>query len=109
MKVGQMTTTGASTGKTDKFSADPSSDKEEIMEHVRALREDFAALASSTGKLAAGQFKKQSQKAGDLAETAVEKAGTYRDLLVEKVKDHPLASIGIAALAGLIVATMNRR
>lgn len=84
-------------------------DTGEIMEHVHAIREDFAALAGATGKLATGQFQKQAKRVGNLAGSAGEKAASYRDLLTDKVKDHPLASIGIAVLAGVILSSMRRR
>lgn len=80
-----------------------------LMSHVRALREEFANLASSGGKVAAGSFKKRASRTGDLAETALDRVSNYRDALTEKVKDHPLASIGIAVLAGIIVSSMRRR
>ena len=90
-------------------SAQSKSDIDQLKDDVRAVRADFAALASSTGKLAAGQFKKQSQRASDLAGTAAEKASVYRDLIADRVKERPFASIGAAVLIGLALSSLRRR
>jgi ElaB/YqjD/DUF883 family membrane-anchored ribosome-binding protein len=94
---------------TEKSNAKAVSDMDQLADHIRAIREDFAALASTTGKLAAGQAKAQVRRVGELAEGAADKAATYRDALAEKVKDHPLAAIGIAALAGLVLSSLRKR
>jgi len=101
-----MTPTSAS---TEKSNAREVSDMEQLTEHIRAIREDFAALASTTGKVAARQAKVQVKRVGDLAEGAADKAATYRDALADKVKEHPLAAIGIAALAGLVLSSLRKR
>jgi ElaB/YqjD/DUF883 family membrane-anchored ribosome-binding protein len=85
------------------------SDVDQLKENVRAIRRDFASLAATTGKLAAGQLREQSKRARALADTAGDKAGTYRDLISEKVKDHPFASMGAAALLGIVLSSMRRR
>lgn len=94
---------------TAKPSAAAKSDIDQIKDDIKAIREDFASLATTTGKIAAGQVKKQTRRAGELADTAAEKAATYRDLVSDKVKDHTFAALGAAALAGLVLSSMRRR
>lgn len=101
-----MTSTSTS---DDQPGGKPRSDLDQVMEHISAIREDFASLATATAKLAAGQAKVQARRAGALAEEAAAQAATYRDAVVEKVKDHPLAAVGIAALAGIILSSVGRR
>jgi ElaB/YqjD/DUF883 family membrane-anchored ribosome-binding protein len=100
-----MTTASA----TKSASTQPKSDLDQIRDDVHAIREDFKSLASNTAKLAAGHFKEQSRRASALAGTAASKAGDYRDLISDKVKDHPLASVGAAVLVGLAMSSMRRR
>lgn len=89
--------------------AKATSEIDEIKEHLKDLRDDFAALAATTTKLAAGQAKQQIRRAGHLAEGAAEKAATYREAVTDKVKEHPLAAIGAAVLAGIVISSLNRR
>lgn len=96
-------------GTNEKPSARTQSDFDQVMEHVQAIRDDFAALAAATGKLAANTAKDQKAKVRHLASEASDKAETYRDVVVERVREHPLAAIGIAALAGLVVSSLRKR
>jgi ElaB/YqjD/DUF883 family membrane-anchored ribosome-binding protein len=93
----------------DKPEIKPASDLEQVMEHVRAIREDFTALAATTASLAAKHAKSQGARVGRLTEGVAGKAATYRDAVEDKVKDHPLAAVGLAALAGLALASLKRR
>lgn len=86
-----------------------SSELEQVMEHLAAIRDDFTSLASATAGMAAKKAKSQVRHAGQFAEEAAAKAATYRDAVSDKVKDHPLAAIGIAALAGIIISSIGRR
>lgn len=85
------------------------SEFDDLKEHLSAIREDISALALTTRNLAVGQAKKQVHRVGDIAGNAADKAAKYRDAAAETVKDHPFAAIGIAALAGLIFASLSRR
>jgi ElaB/YqjD/DUF883 family membrane-anchored ribosome-binding protein len=89
--------------------AKATSEIDEIKEHLKDLRDDFTALAATTTKLATGQAKHQFRRAGHLVEGAADKAATYRDAVTEKVKDHPLAAIGAAVLAGIVISSLRRR
>jgi ElaB/YqjD/DUF883 family membrane-anchored ribosome-binding protein len=87
----------------------PKSDFDQIRDDLQAIREDFRSLASNTAKLAASHVQEQSKRASALAGAAAEKAGDYRDLISDKIKDRPLASVGAAILVGLVMSSMRRR
>lgn len=89
--------------------AKATSELDEMKEHLIDLRDDFAALATTTAKLAAGQANQQLRRAGHLIEGAAEKAATYREAITDKVKEHPIAAIGAAVLAGIVISSLNRR
>ncbi len=82
---------------------------EALKNDVKALREDIAALAQDAGKAARGEAKRQTAKAEKYVDGARKEATEYRDLVEDKVRDHPFAAIGIALAAGFIVASMGRR
>ena len=76
---------------------------------MKALREDLATLLKDTGTLAAQQAKVAGDKGRELAEDAGEKAVEYREAVADKVREHPLAAIGIALAAGYVLASMSSR
>ena len=76
---------------------------------MKALREDLATLIRDTGAFAASQAKVAGEKSRALAEDAGEKALEYREAVADKVREHPLAAIGIALAAGYVLAAMSRR
>jgi ElaB/YqjD/DUF883 family membrane-anchored ribosome-binding protein len=92
-----------------KAATQPASDIDQLKEDIRAIRDDFASLAATTGKVASRKFARQAARAREFSEDVAEHAGTYRDVVVQKVKDHPIAAVGAAALAGLIIASLSRR
>jgi ElaB/YqjD/DUF883 family membrane-anchored ribosome-binding protein len=98
-----------STANSAKAATDPTSDIDQLKEDIRAIRDDFTSLASTTGKVASRKLAKQAARAKEFSEDVAEHAGTYRDVVVQKVKDHPLAAVGVAALAGLVIASLSRR
>ena len=73
------------------------------------LREDHATLIKDTGAFAASQASVAGEKSRELAEDAGEKAIEYREAVADKVREHPLAAIGIALAAGYVLAAMSRR
>lgn len=90
-------------------SASPPADLGEVLEHLKAIKEDVLGLAESTRKLAAGQAKAQTRRVADLAEAAKDRATEYRDLAADMVKQHPFAAVGIGVAAGLLLAALARR
>ena len=76
---------------------------------MKALRADLAALVEDTGKVAQQEARRQMKRAEEAVEHAGERAGEYRDLLEDKVRDHPFAAVGIAVAAGFVLAALTRR
>jgi len=73
-------------------------DFDTLKSDMKALREDLATLIKVAG-----------EKSRALAEDAGEKAVEYREAVADKVREHPLAAIGIALAAGYVLAAMSRR
>jgi hypothetical protein len=99
----------ASVSAADKAKPAFSTDMDDVVEHVREIREDFASLAPSTGKLSASQARIQRGRFRTFAGGAAERASGFRDLVTDAFRAHAPAAIGIAVLAGLIVAPTGRR
>ncbi len=76
---------------------------------MKALREDLATLLKDTGSLAAHQAKVAADKGRGLASDAGDKAIEYREIVADKVKENPLAAVGIALAAGYIIASLSRK
>ena len=84
-------------------------DFDTLKSDMKALREDLATLLKDTGSLAAQQAKAAADKGRELASDAGDKAVEYRDVVADKVKEHPLAAVGIALAAGYILASLTSR
>ncbi|MDZ4759759.1 MAG: hypothetical protein SGJ21_01635 [Alphaproteobacteria bacterium] len=85
------------------------SDYDALKNDIKALRADLSALVQDTGKVAGEEAKRQAEKARMLADSAGKQMTEYRDVVEDKVRDHPFAAIGIALAAGFIVASLGRR
>jgi len=85
------------------------SDFEALKNDMKALRADLAALVKDTGALASEEAKRQAVRAGKLAEDARDHASEYKDVLEDKVREHPFAAVGIALAAGFVVAALTSR
>lgn len=91
---------GAPAGKTD---------LDTLKNDMKALRADLAALLKDTGALAAEQAKAAAAKGRAIAEDAGDKALAYREAVADKVREHPLAAVGIALAAGFVIASLSNR
>lgn len=100
MSTPSSTSGSGSPGKTD---------FDTLKADMKALREDLATLLKDTGSLAAQQARAAADRGKELASGAGDKAVEYRDAVADKVKEHPLASIGIALAAGYIIASLANR
>ncbi|MEP7210424.1 MAG: hypothetical protein ABI740_06275 [Alphaproteobacteria bacterium] len=84
-----------------------------LKDDMKAVRSDLAALAEKAGDVASAEAKRQAGKAAEKAEAMASDAATtaeaYRDILEDKVRSHPLASVGIALVAGMFISSMGRR
>jgi ElaB/YqjD/DUF883 family membrane-anchored ribosome-binding protein len=84
-------------------------DLETLKNDMKALRADLAALLRDTGSLAQEQAKTAAAKGRALAEDAGEKAVEYKEAVADKVREHPLAAVGIALAAGFVLASLSSR
>jgi uncharacterized protein YjbJ (UPF0337 family) len=80
-----------------------------LKDDMKAVRGDLAALAEKAGEVANNEAKRQAGKAEALAGDAKAAVESYADLLEDKVRAHPLASVGIALFAGMVISSMGRR
>lgn len=88
-------------------------DYEALVAQMRTLRQDFEALSAQAAKTVGAQARAVShdvaQAVGDAAQ-AVGDTGRGAQTRVETmVRDHPMAAIGVAALAGCVLGAMFRR
>lgn len=84
-------------------------DFDTLKSDMKALREDLATLLKDTGSFAAQQAKVAGEKGRALADDAGERAIEYRDAVADKVREHPLAAVGIALAAGYLIASLARK
>jgi ElaB/YqjD/DUF883 family membrane-anchored ribosome-binding protein len=84
-------------------------DLDTLKNDMKALREDLAALLKDTGSLASDQAKAAAAKGRALAEDAGERAVEYKEAVADKVREHPLAAVGIALAAGFVLASLSRK
>lgn len=94
---------------TDKPVARAAGDLDEVFEHLGAIREDLVALGHATQALAKAKASSQIGRIRDLAETAADKAGVYRDQVTDTIRAKPFAAVGVGVLAGLVLAAVLRR
>ena len=84
-------------------------DFDTLKSDMKALREDLATLLKDTGSLASDQAKAAAAKGRALAEDAGDKAVEYKEAVADKVREHPMAAIGIALAAGFVLASLTSR
>ncbi len=80
-----------------------------LKDDMKTVRADLAALVEKAGEVAGAEAGRQAGKAEAMAGEAATTAEAYRDLLKDKVRSHPLASVGVALLAGMVISSMSRR
>lgn len=96
-----------STSGNDNSTSSP--DLDTLKNDVKALRDDLAALLRDTGSIAQDQAKAYAAKGRAFAEDAGDKASEYKEAVADKVREHPLAAIGIALAAGFVLASLSRK
>lgn len=86
-----------------------SPDLDTLKNDVKALRDDLATLLRDTGSVAQDQAKAYAAKGRALADDAGDKATEYKEAVADKVREHPIAAIGIALAAGFVLASLSRK
>jgi ElaB/YqjD/DUF883 family membrane-anchored ribosome-binding protein len=84
-------------------------DFDTLKNDVKALRDDLAALLRDSGTVAQDQAKAYAAKGKAMAEDAGDKAAEYKEVVADKVREHPLAAVGIALAAGFVLASLSRK
>jgi ElaB/YqjD/DUF883 family membrane-anchored ribosome-binding protein len=84
-------------------------DLDTLKNDMKALRADLAALLRDTSSLAQDQAKAAAAKGRALAEDAGDKAVEYKEAVADKVREHPMAAVGIALAAGFVLASLTSR
>lgn len=97
----------SSTSETDNTSGSP--DFDTLKNHVRTLRDDLGSLLRDAAKVAQDQAKAYAAKGQAQAEGVGDKAAEYREAVIDRVREHPLAAVGIALAAGAVLASLSRK
>jgi ElaB/YqjD/DUF883 family membrane-anchored ribosome-binding protein len=104
-----MSSSTSTTGNGAPGAAAMKTDFEALKNDMKALRADLATLLKDTGAVAGEEAKRAAVRAGRLAEDARDQATEYKDVLEDKVREHPFAAVGIALAAGFILASLTSR
>ena len=104
-----MTSSTSTTGNGAPGASAMKTDFEALRNDMKALRADLAALVKDPGAIAAEEAKRAGARAGKLAEDARDQASEYKDVIEDKVREHPFAAVGIALAAGFFIAALTSR
>jgi ElaB/YqjD/DUF883 family membrane-anchored ribosome-binding protein len=104
-----MSSSTSTTGNGAPGAAAMKTDFEALKNDMKALRADLAALLKDTGVVASEEAKRAAARAGKLSEGARDQASEYKDVIEDKVREHPFAAVGIALAAGFILAAITSR
>lgn len=87
---------------------DVTSDYDSIKADISALSDDIKSLFSNLGEVAKGETGKGVEKSKDLADKASDNVSEARTYVEGKVRENPLAAIGIAMGTGFFLAALRR-
>ena len=89
------------------------SDYESLKDDISQLRKDLQSLATNSGKYIKGRSTEEWNKGYERSKTYASKAsteaGNARDYVEKKVRENPLASVGIAFGTGVLLAALRRK
>ena len=90
-----------------------SSDYDSLKSDISQLRSDLQSFANNSGKYLKGRSSEEVgkgiEKSKEYANVATKEAGNARDYIENKVRENPLASVGIAFGTGVLIAALRRR
>ena len=81
---------------------------EKLKDDFVQLNEDVKVLLSDAGKVARAESKQTIRMGKALAGDAADHALDAKAALEDKIRAHPLTSVGIALGAGIIIAALRR-
>lgn len=85
------------------------SDMDELRNDLKALRGDLAKLLADTGSYASAKSREGIERSKALSENAQESVESARATVEDKVRENPLAAIGIAMGVGALLSYMSSR
>jgi len=80
-----------------------------VQDDVAQLRDDLSQLRQDVSSLAGDLMGVAKEGASDAFDAAKKRGGEIADTLGEQVQEHPLATVGIAFGAGLLLGVLLRR
>jgi ElaB/YqjD/DUF883 family membrane-anchored ribosome-binding protein len=90
-----------------------SSDYDSLKGDIAQLRDDLQSFATNSGKYIKGrsaeEFSRNVERSKTYASKATEEAGNARDYVEKKVRENPLASVGVAFGTGILLAALRRK
>lgn len=84
-------------------------DIDTLKSDMATLREDVSKLIDNMGSIARRESGRGLEKGRQAADQAAEKLSDARSSLEERVRENPLAAIGLAVGAGVLLSTIMRR
>ncbi len=86
-----------------------SEDFDTLKDDIVGLRSDIGSFVSSLKGYAGANMKDGVERGKDMAVEAGKRLEVARDDIEGRVRSHPLAAVGIAFGAGLLIAMLNRK
>lgn len=100
-------------GSTTAAAKAAASDYDALKEDISQLRDDLQSFASNSGKYIKGRSTEELNKGVETSKTyaskASKEAGNARDYVETKVRENPLAAVGIAFGTGVLLAALRRK
>ncbi|MBU2082972.1 MAG: hypothetical protein KKB75_03950 [Alphaproteobacteria bacterium] len=91
-----------------KIKADIDSDVDALKNDISALRDDLRQVVKDVRGLASVRAQAGVDKGAEIAKEAGEQIGEAKTAMESRIRDNPLAAIGIAFGAGVVLAMMRR-
>ncbi|WP_158085754.1 DUF883 family protein [Henriciella aquimarina] len=107
------TTTNGTNEATSAAAKAASNDYDALKHDIAQLRDDLQSLANNSGQYLKGrssaEFDKNLERGREYATKAGERASSAKDYVETKVRQNPLASVGIAFGTGVLLAALRRK
>ena len=81
----------------------------DVLDDFAELRKDMGRLADAANKAARSEVKHAGQRLESIGKNMRTKAGESREIMAERVRQHPGAAVGISLGAGVLIGLLLRR